>query len=278
MLEQSVYDKVDIDCEVWEVDQRIRDTAKVYLKQLETVPDVCSKPQDVLSAGCIFLACRQCGLPRTFREISQSSQLPEKDIGQMSKLLENYLPSTQTAEVSDTDVDMELSYLRELGLLFRDTAPIMLSFCFQNLVQACSILICGRLGTFNLSVASYGYMFFSATAAMVALGGSTAIDTLCSQAFTSRHAADRKEYLGNVLQRGLIFLTIFFLAIIAPIWWHSGALFRALGQDAEFSAATEVFLKYMLPAGVLQIFAECTKKFLQVQNHSTAVGWCSTLR
>jgi len=138
-------------------------------------------------------------------------------------------------------------------------------------MQAISILICGRLGTFELSVASFGYMFFSATAVMIAIGGSTAIDTLCSQAFTS---SEKKDYLGIVLQRALIFLSILFFAVIVPLWWHSGPLFHALGQKEEFSAATEAFLKHLIPAGFLQIISECVKKFLQVQNHSNAVGWC----
>lgn len=169
-----------------------------------------------------------------------------------------------------------VTYRSELWHFFIDTVPITLSFAFQNVMQAVSIFICGRLGTFELSVASFGYMFFSSTALMTAIGGSTAIDTMCSQAFGSAAdaAGDARTYLGTVLQRGLIFLSVFFLAVIMPIWWHSGSLFHLLGQKEDFSAATQDFLKALIPAGILQVVAECLKKFLQVQNHRAAVGWC----
>ncbi|KAF2093281.1 MATE efflux family protein [Rhizodiscina lignyota] len=169
-----------------------------------------------------------------------------------------------------------VTYRTEIWQLFIDTMPITVSFAFQNVMQAASILICGRLGTFELSVASFGYMFFSSTATMTAIGGSTAIDTLCSQAFNSASSArgDQRHYLGIVLQRGLIFLAVFFFAIIMPLWWHSGPLFHLLGQKEDFSSATESFLKALLPAGLCQVISECVKKFLQVQNHRAAVGWC----
>lgn len=172
----------------------------------------------------------------------------------------------------------EMTYRSELWNFFIDTVPITLSFAFQNVMQATSIFICGRLGTFELSVASFGYMFFSSTALMTAIGGSTAIDTLCSQAFGSTSptsaSTQQRQYLGIVLQRGLLFLCAFYFVIIMPLWWHSGPLFHLLGQKEDFSSATQDFLKALLPAGLLQVIAECLKKFLQVQNHRGAVGWC----
>jgi MATE family multidrug resistance protein len=184
-------------------------------------------------------------------------------------------PHSQASKMSE-DLRLTPTYRSELWQLFVDTLPITVSFACQNVMQAFSILVCGRLGTFELSVASFGYMFFSSTALMTAIGGSTAIDTLCAQAFGSVSSAEthQKHYLGIVLQRGLIFLTIFFFAIIMPLWWNSGPLFRLLGQKEDFSSATETFLKALLPAGFLQVVAECAKKFLQVQNHRHPVMWC----
>lgn len=143
-------------------------------------------------------------------------------------------------------------------------------------MQAASTLICGRLGTFSLSVSSFGYMFFGATALMTAIGGSTAIDTLCSQAFDSAATATgaQRHYLGIVLQRGLIFLTAFYTAVILPLWWNSGPLFRLLGQEDKFSDATQNFLRALLPAGLMQVWAECVKKFLQVQGFRAPVMVC----
>jgi multidrug resistance protein, MATE family len=72
----------------------------------------------------------------------------------------------------------------------------------------------------------------------------------------------------------LLFLPAFFVVLIVPIWWESGSLFRHLGQNDDLSFETQVFLRALIPAGLLQVIAECLKKFLQVQNHSGPVSWC----
>lgn len=274
MLTKRVEDQINADCEAWNLENVVSEVAKSYIRQIESDQDFQTTPWKLISAGCILVASGQSDFPRSLGEISEASGIPRAELARQYTSLAKALPMVQTVEDPSMEEEMTFSYLSELGRFFGDTAPITISFTFQNLVQAFSIFTCGRLGTFELSVASFGYMFFSATAAMVALGGSTAVDTLCAQAFTSRHTAGKKDYLGIVMQRGLLFLTVFFFALMAPIWWNSGRIFRQLGQEADFADTTEVFLKYMLPAGFAQVIAEVFKKFLQVQNHRTAVGWC----
>jgi len=166
-----------------------------------------------------------------------------------------------------------ISYNHELLKLTLKTIPISLSFALQNIVQACSILVVGQLGTFELGVASYGYMFATCTGSMVAIGGSTALDTLCGQAFNSETLHKNSRILGVYLQRGLLLLGLFFFLVIAPVWWLSGRLFVALGQGEEFAKATGIFLRTLIPGGFLQVVSECLKKTLQVQHQSYAVGW-----
>lgn len=153
-------------------------------------------------------------------------------------------------------------------------APISLSFALQNVVQAWNILLAGTLGSFELEVASYGFMFASCTGAMVAFGGATALDTLCGQAMTSvtSRNADRKR-LGLFLQQTLLVLLGVFVILIAPLWVFSGQLFQALGLQRELSVTTGTFLRSLLAPGLLQVVSECLKKFLQVQGESGAAGW-----
>lgn len=166
-----------------------------------------------------------------------------------------------------------LTYRSEIFKLARNTLPITLSFALQQVVQAWSVIIVGRLGTFELGVASYGYMFATCTGSLIAIGGATALDTLCSQALASVKNAEDSHMLGIYLQRGLFLLSLQFVITIAPLWWFSPYLFAALGQEAEFAKTTGLFLRILIPGGLLQIYSECLKRFLQIQGLSDAVGW-----
>ncbi|RDW77147.1 hypothetical protein BP6252_05200 [Coleophoma cylindrospora] len=166
-----------------------------------------------------------------------------------------------------------LTYRSEIFKLARNTLPISLSFALQQLVQAWSVIIIGRLGTFELGVASYGYSFANCTGSLIAIGGATALDTLCSQAHASSKSAKDSHMLGIYLQRGLMLLLLQFVVTIIPLWWFSPYLFDALGQEANFARATGLFLRILIPGGLLQIYSECLKRFLQIQGLSDGVGW-----
>ncbi len=53
------------------------------------------KPREAVIAGCIFIACRQCNVPRTFREIYAITRVSKKEIGRVFKQLENFLSKIQ---------------------------------------------------------------------------------------------------------------------------------------------------------------------------------------
>lgn len=174
---------------------------------------------------------------------------------------------------SEEHVPFNFSHRAEIRRLAQTTLPIFLSFAMQNIVQAWSILMAGTLGDFELRVASYGYMFATCTGSMVAIGGATALDTLCGQAFTTTNRGKSPHILGLYLQRGLLILCLLFATIITPTWWFSGRLFVFLGQKQDFAMATGVFLRILLPGGVFQVTAECLKKYLQVQGQRNAVSY-----
>jgi Na+-driven multidrug efflux pump len=182
-------------------------------------------------------------------------------------------PILDEANISAVNNDEKPRYGPELSLLARTSIPISCSFALQNIVQAISIFVVGGLGTFELGVASYGYMFASSTGAVVAMGGATALDTLCSQAISSAKPEERNIVLMNYLQRGVVILTSLYVVFIVPLWWVSGDLFVLLGQEESFARETGHFLRILIPGGLLQIWAECFKKYLQVQGHSFAISW-----
>ncbi|KPM45326.1 hypothetical protein AK830_g1185 [Neonectria ditissima] len=163
--------------------------------------------------------------------------------------------------------------LQEVTQLGKATIPISASFALQNIVQALSVITAGSFGPNQLDIASYGFMFASCSGSMVALGGATALDTLCGQAAASSKAQNQPTILGRHLQQSLFVLSAMFLAVIAPVWIVSGRLFVALGQEEQFALETGRFLIYMIPAGYCQMVAECLKKYIQVQGQSNSVGW-----
>jgi multidrug resistance protein, MATE family len=175
---------------------------------------------------------------------------------------------------SDAPVHTEEKFnlRRELISLLKRAAPIFATFALQNLVQALSVVIAGRLGALALAATSYGYMFFTVTGTLVAIGGATALDTRAAQAFTAAAAEDR-QVLGLLLQQSVLVLLTLFACITCPIWAFSADIFRMLGQEEELAVATGRFLLSLIPAAVVQIIAENLKKFLQVQGEGLNVTW-----
>ncbi|KAK5651646.1 hypothetical protein OQA88_11821 [Cercophora sp. LCS_1] len=156
-------------------------------------------------------------------------------------------------------------WLSEMTFLTRASLPVILAYMLQNSLQTISILTVGRLLTSSdLAVAAFSYMFAMATAWLIALGGTSALDTLASSSFTAKGSSG-KANLGVLLQRGIIVLSGFY-AIVAIIWvFFSEGLFRALHQPEAISVESARFLALLAPGGLGYVWFECMKKFLQAQ-------------
>jgi MATE family multidrug resistance protein len=100
--------------------------------------------------------------------------------------------------------------LVEFWILFRGSIPVILAYTLQNSLQTVSVLIVGRLSPEALATASFCYMFAMATGWLIALGGTTAIDTLASATFTG---SKDKTDLGVILQRSFIVLGLFYFPV-----------------------------------------------------------------
>lgn len=152
-------------------------------------------------------------------------------------------------------------WLSEVWLLTKTSVPVMLAYTLQNSLQTVSVLIVGRLSPEALATAAFSYMFAMATGWLVALGGTTALDTLASISFTG---STNKHDLGILLQRGILVLTAFY-AVIAVLWACSEPIFRALGQEEFICVQSSQFLRILIPGGLGYVWFECMKKYLQAQ-------------
>ena len=136
-----------------------------------------------------------------------------------------------------------------------------MAYALQNSLQTTSVLIVGRISPSHLAAAAFSYMFAMSTAWLIALGGTTALDTLCSSSFTG----SKNPYeLGILLQRAFVVLGGMYF-IVAILWWNSMPLFLMLGQEEQLARDSALFLRYLIPGGLGYIYFESIKKYLQAQ-------------
>jgi MATE family multidrug resistance protein len=169
----------------------------------------------------------------------------------------------ETYEVDDHESPAR-QWLSEFLLLLRASVPVILAYTLQNSLQTFSVLIVARLSPEALATAAFSYMFAMSTAWLIALGGSTALDTLASSTFTgSKNPHD----LGTLLQRAILVLTAFYIPV-AILWACSAPVFRLLGQEEYICVDSAKFLTALIPGGLGYIYFETMKKYLQSQGRS----------
>jgi len=174
----------------------------------------------------------------------------QEEAGQVEELKEDGTYRTQARIIG-----------KEFWILFQGSLPVILAYTLQNSLQTVSVLVVGRMSPEALATAAFAYMFAMATGWLIALGGTTAIDTLASASFTgSKNPHD----LGIVLQRAFVILSLFYVPIVA-IWFASEPIFKALGQEAYLARDASRFLMVLAPGGLGYIYFECMKKYLQAQ-------------
>ncbi|KAJ2820458.1 transcription initiation factor IIB [Coemansia erecta] len=92
----------------------IDSAARDIFKRVEAENLHRGKSIDVIIATCIFLACRQKSLPRTFKEICALTKVPRKDIGRTFKFLKEKLGAKAGPMSSD---DLMTRFCENLSLL-----------------------------------------------------------------------------------------------------------------------------------------------------------------
>ena len=159
----------------------------------------------------------------------------------------------------------------EFMLLLKGSLPVILAYSLQNSLQTISVVIVGRESPEDLATAAFAYMFAMSTAWLIALGGTTAMDTLCSSSFTG--SKDPHD-LGIILQRGFIVLGVFYIPVCI-LWIFSEPVFLALGQEPQISKDSARFLCCLIPGGLGYIYFEALKKYLQAQGSFIWPGFIS---
>lgn len=198
------------------------------------------------------------------RTVTPDTGLPSETSALLPKPSQDHTASNASVEPTKPGRPEWKSWLAEIWLLTKACIPVILAYTLQNSLQTVSVLIVGRLSPEALATAAFSYMFAMATAWLIALGGTTALDTLASSSFTG---SSNKHDLGILLQRGLFVLTLFY-AVVAVVWAFSEHIFRALGQEEYICVQSAMFLRCLIPGGLGYIWFESMKKYLQAQGES----------
>lgn len=85
-------------CEAINMGQNVSNAAKHIFKLVDKYKFMKGKPQEAVIAGCIFIACRQNNVPRTFREIFNLTSVSKKEVGRVFKQLQKFLQKLQDTE------------------------------------------------------------------------------------------------------------------------------------------------------------------------------------
>ncbi|TVY80721.1 Transcription initiation factor IIB [Lachnellula suecica] len=96
----SAYKEIGAHCDAVNIPKNVSDTAKHLFKLVDDAKAFKGKSQEAIIAGCIFIACRQCNVPRTFREIYALTKVSKKDIGRTFKALEKFFAQNSNAKAA----------------------------------------------------------------------------------------------------------------------------------------------------------------------------------
>ncbi|KAI0019253.1 mate-domain-containing protein [Xylariomycetidae sp. FL0641] len=196
-----------------------------------------------------------------FTPVPSPSPAPDESTSLLAKAALRGRPSREAGQVSSPPTYR--LWLAEAWLQIKAAVPVILGYALQNSLQAVSVTIVGQQSAEALAVAAFAYMFATATAWLVALGGTTALDTLGAASYGNPTTPSTD--LGVLLQRGLVVLTTLY-ALIALLWaFFAESLFRALGQEEFVCEGAARFLTLLIPGGLGYVWFEAGKKYLQAQ-------------
>ena len=86
----AAYKEIGAYCDAINIPKVVSDVAKGLFKMVNDAGAFKGKPTEAVIAGCIFIACRQGKVPRTFREVYELTKVTKKEIGRTFKSLEKF--------------------------------------------------------------------------------------------------------------------------------------------------------------------------------------------
>lgn len=180
-------------------------------------------------------------------------------------------PSTKSPQMDDPIEDILEQSLTgsshkkilwsEIWMLLTLAWPVSAAYLLQMSLGLASVFSLGHLGTNELAASALATMFCNVTGFSISIGFASALDTLCSQAFTG---SNDPKALGKHLQRAFLVMLLLSLPI-SILWLYAENIFLVLGQDPTISALAGEFSAYMIIGLFPNFVNECLKRYLQAQ-------------
>ncbi|KAH9624942.1 hypothetical protein KSS87_004434 [Heliosperma pusillum] len=176
-------------------------------------------------------------------------------------LLEAKEGDMEENEAGETNSISKAEVFEEAKKQFTLAGPLIAVSILQFCVQLITIMFVGHLGQLPLSSVSLGTSFASATGLYVLLGMSSALETLCGQAY----GAKQYSMIGIHTQRAMIVLMLFGIPL-AVVWYYTRDVLILCHQDHEIAEGAGTFSRWMIPSLFAYGLLQCLNRFLQTQN------------
>ncbi|VAI20925.1 unnamed protein product [Triticum turgidum subsp. durum] len=158
--------------------------------------------------------------------------------------------------------------LWEAGNLWRISWASILITLFSFTLSLVTQMFVGHLGELELAGASITNIGIQGLAYGIMLGMSTAVQTVCGQAYGAR----RYRAMGVVCQRALVLQFVTAVAI-AFFYWYSGPFLQLIGQAEDVAVAGQLYARGLVPQ-LLAFALFCPmQRFLQAQNIVNPVAY-----
>lgn len=158
------------------------------------------------------------------------------------------------------DLIYTTTWQAEAAVVFKYAAPLILTFFLEYSLTFASIFAVGRIGKVELGAVSLASMTANITGYGVYEGWTTALDTLCAQAYGS----GRKDLMGLHTQRMILFTWALTLPI-GIIWYNASWLLKLTVPDVMVCDLAGQYLRIVfLGAPGFAAFAS-GKRFMQAQ-------------
>ncbi|KFX94774.1 hypothetical protein V490_04179 [Pseudogymnoascus sp. VKM F-3557] len=161
--------------------------------------------------------------------------------------------------------DFGTTWRIESSLLFKYSAPLIVTYLLQHSYNLVMVYVAGRLGTEELAAASLASMTANITGLCVFEGMATSLDTLASQAY----GGGRKKLVGLHVQRMWAMMSLAVIPIGA-VWLSSPWILKHLLPDPQLANLAGTFLRYYLIGAPGFAMFEAGKRFMQAQGNFTA--------
>ncbi|KAF0354930.1 MATE efflux family protein [Gigaspora margarita] len=157
-------------------------------------------------------------------------------------------------------IEIKTFSTHEAIYLLKKAFPAFIAFLLLQVLQVTNVFFVGHMGQTELAGLALGTMFAAITCWSIGFGATAALDTLCPQGYTSGNP----KMAGIYTQRAIIVMMLGFMPI-GIIWLFSEQILIYLGQDAELSYYSALYLRYLLLGAPPALIFWCLEKFLQGQ-------------